>query len=556
MDTKDLQSVVETLNRDLEEKISQMSQVKMIARTMAVNLQEKDHFSKICHDFLDTFDAEMVCLFWFRKREPAGWWLEDWASHRDKYKPIQNLIAEADEGLLGWVRKQKSPNFVRDVSDEPILNIWGTSAPIKADLALVPLQIDEARDGMLVLINPTFKYSEKNIKFQLDIVSDLITTDVRNRLLYQGIKHAESEFQDLLNNQTDLAVLAYPDGVIRDCNRLFRDFLSVDEDVKGKYITDYIIDDSEPPFDDCWEMLLAGDDVEDFKTALQSSDGSKIETSITGSVRHAPDGKISVVILYFRTSGARQTSAVPSGGAQAVDMALSQQISQIEEMVTGLSHNLLEPVHGLLNYLLVNGKELKHNPGIEKLVDTSSSIADTLKGIEERRRQAPGEASTIDINGLIESEISIINSQPALKDRIKWKIDLDRKIPMLKARWHDIAKAVSVVLFNAVDAVLESHESDVTVSTKFDSDRELVFVSITDTGPGVPDEIRHRLFDPFFTTKTFNSSASSQISSGSGLGLSTAESIIKTYGGSISFDSEMSVGSTFHLVIPARPVEG
>jgi len=69
-------------------------------------------------------------------------------------------------------------------------------------------------------------------------------------------------------------------------------------------------------------------------------------------------------------------------------------------------------------------------------------------------------------------------------------------------------------------------------------------ISVTDTGTGIPANIRDRIFEPFFTTK--------DIGKGTGLGLSTSLGIIQSHGGFINVSSDMGKGSTFKIYIPAN----
>jgi PAS domain S-box-containing protein len=74
-----------------------------------------------------------------------------------------------------------------------------------------------------------------------------------------------------------------------------------------------------------------------------------------------------------------------------------------------------------------------------------------------------------------------------------------------------------------------------------------VVLEVTDTGAGIPPEIRERIFEPFFTTK--------EIGKGTGLGLSTVLSIVRDYGGFIHLESQPGQGTRFLIHIPAQPGE-
>jgi two-component system cell cycle sensor histidine kinase/response regulator CckA len=65
---------------------------------------------------------------------------------------------------------------------------------------------------------------------------------------------------------------------------------------------------------------------------------------------------------------------------------------------------------------------------------------------------------------------------------------------------------------------------------------------VRDNGHGISEEHRHRIFEPFFTTKN--------ASTGTGLGLSTAQDIVREHGGWIEFDSEVGRGSEFRVFLP------
>ena len=69
-----------------------------------------------------------------------------------------------------------------------------------------------------------------------------------------------------------------------------------------------------------------------------------------------------------------------------------------------------------------------------------------------------------------------------------------------------------------------------------------VVVPISDTGTGIPDDIREKIFEPFFTTK--------KVGEGTGLGLSISYGIVKEYDGTMEVESEVSKGTTFKITFP------
>ena len=101
-----------------------------------------------------------------------------------------------------------------------------------------------------------------------------------------------------------------------------------------------------------------------------------------------------------------------------------------------------------------------------------------------------------------------------------------------------LREVLTNMIFNALDAMPEG--GAITIKTW--AEGEEVFVSVSDTGVGMSEEVRRRIFDPFFTTKGARNT---------GLGLSTALGIVARHGGQIEVQSELGQGTTFTIRLPA-----
>jgi two-component system C4-dicarboxylate transport sensor histidine kinase DctB len=99
------------------------------------------------------------------------------------------------------------------------------------------------------------------------------------------------------------------------------------------------------------------------------------------------------------------------------------------------------------------------------------------------------------------------------------------------------------LLTNARDALVDASLRTVEIATRIHPG--WVDITVSDTGPGIPEGLEQRIFDPFFTTKG--------VGKGTGLGLSITYGIIKDHGGSIAVQNNPTGGALFLIQLPLAP---
>ncbi len=180
---------------------------------------------------------------------------------------------------------------------------------------------------------------------------------------------------------------------------------------------------------------------------------------------------------------------------------------------------------------------------IEQSIDGISRIANIVLAMKEFSHPGSKEFVNVDINHMIETTVTVARNE--------WKYvaeidtDLDRTIPPIPCLPGEFSQVILNIIVNATHAIADVTEEGgkgvITISTR--AVDGMVQIKITDTGGGIPTEIRDKIFDPFFTTKGAGK--------GTGQGLAIARSVIvDKLGGNIRCESQAGRGTTFTITLP------
>ncbi|HVO38525.1 MAG TPA: [Fe-Fe] hydrogenase large subunit C-terminal domain-containing protein [Spirochaetia bacterium] len=218
----------------------------------------------------------------------------------------------------------------------------------------------------------------------------------------------------------------------------------------------------------------------------------------------------------------------------------AEKLASMGQMAAGIAHEINNPLGVVLMYSHLLKEELsdagKGKDDVERIIAEAERTRGIVRGILNFAREEKVERTPTDINALVQSAASgILGTSPNGKIRVEFSLD-----PSLGPQNVDggqLRQVFDNLLKNAVEAMPGGGLIRVTTE---DGDEEFV-VTISDTGPGIPEENLPKLFSPFFTTK--------KVGKGTGLGLSVCYGIVKMHGGAIQASNNAGGGACFTVKI-------
>jgi hypothetical protein len=141
------------------------------------------------------------------------------------------------------------------------------------------------------------------------------------------------------------------------------------------------------------------------------------------------------------------------------------------------------------------------------------------------------------INGIVESALSMFNGRV---DEIHMRTLFSTNLPQVMADSDAMKRAIANLVDNAAEAVQASAVKEIEISTSLVPDHDLVEICVSDSGPGVTQDLKERLFLPYFSTKK----------RGTGLGLAIVSRIIEDHHGSIRVEENKPAGARFIIELP------
>jgi len=225
------------------------------------------------------------------------------------------------------------------------------------------------------------------------------------------------------------------------------------------------------------------------------------------------------------------------------ELSQKEHLALIGETVSKISHEIQNKIGGVSVWVQNLEIFTENNETIEEYIleikSALNSFMEMLANFKRFYREPELKLSEFEIREFIDSIVKQYANQ-AISNQVELKIICENNCGMILADKEHLEKVLANLILNAIFYAPQSSEIIIESYLKED----WLFLSVTDQGPGIKDDIVDKIFQPFFTTKA----------SGSGLGLAMVHSIVTAHLGKISFKNNTNGGACFTIKLPIKPI--
>jgi len=218
----------------------------------------------------------------------------------------------------------------------------------------------------------------------------------------------------------------------------------------------------------------------------------------------------------------------------------TERIAELGTLASGMAHEIGTPMNVILGraeYLMDRVTEAPVKKGLQTIIAQVERITKVMNQLLAFARRRAPERGPLVLKDVVEDSLELFRERFA-KSRVTIELALDDHCPRVQAD-HD---QMSQVMINLIMNALHAMEDGGTLRIGLVEDKNMVKLTVADTGHGIPQDVVKKVFEPFFTTKEFGK--------GTGLGLTVVKGIIEEHQGSISVESEEGNGTTFTILLP------
>jgi PAS domain S-box-containing protein len=223
-----------------------------------------------------------------------------------------------------------------------------------------------------------------------------------------------------------------------------------------------------------------------------------------------------------------------------IQLRQAERLAELGTLASGMAHEIGTPMNVILGraeYLIQRTADEGMKKGLATIVTQVERITKVMNQLLAFARRRTPERQAVDFGEILDDSLEMFQERIA-QSRITVEKTIEPSLPPVHADRDQLIQVLINLVMNSIHAMPEGGRLRLGLAREGNS----VCLEVSDTGHGMPEEIRSKVFEPFFTTKDFGK--------GTGLGLTVVKGIIEEHGGTIAVESAVDKGTTFWIRLP------
>jgi PAS domain S-box-containing protein len=399
------------------------------------------------------------------------------------------------------------------------------------------------KDGSIIPVETkiTFgKWSGKDVTFG-------ITRDITDRLQKEEeLRESEEKFRNFFETSKDVIFLSTAEDGFFEINPAAEEFFGYTrEELLEMDIMDIYADEKIREVG--LKLMDERGSLQDMEVEFKRKDGAIVNGLITATLRKDKDCNVIGYQGIIRDITERKKIE-----SQLISV---QKMEAIGSLAGSMAHNFNNILVGIMGYSeYLSSKKSEDDPDYKALriiYDASVKASELTKKLLSVARGGQYNPKRLNLNDIVNMVLPLLEG--TFDKSVEIKTYLSDDLSTIRGDVAQMEQCLLSLCINARDSFPNGGKIIIeTYDQKLDEDfvkthvgaaeGDYVVISITDTGAGIPPEVREHIFEPFFTTK--------EDKGGTGMGLSMVYGIVNNHGGLITVDSMEGEGSTFSLYFP------
>jgi PAS domain S-box-containing protein len=377
----------------------------------------------------------------------------------------------------------------------------------------------------------------------LQVLCGQLAVAVDNAQLFTEVQNAKIYNETLLENLTTGVIAA---GIDRQIT-VFNNEAEQITGLNSSQILDRPLDHLPEPLRDALHQTLATDEGQENSELILRSGPEAMIVRASTSIFHGQDRQVLGALMVL--------TEITALKRLELQIRRSDRLASLGTLSAGMAHEIKNPLVSIKTFAQLLPERYQDSDFRETFSNLIGHEIDRIDSLVNQllrfARPAKPHLKPMHVHEILDKSLLLVGHRLYQKD-IKltrsWEADVDT----IRADPDQLEQVFLNFFLNAMDAMKNGGELNINTQIRTDEQwvspftqsngetREILRITIRDSGEGIRGEDIPHVFDPFFTTKDY----------GTGLGLSVVHGIVQEHGGQIEVESELKKGTAFHILLP------